>query len=70
VASKVTKSGYWLAAFVPAVALAGFDSQQHRQLGFTYAVYDRELGLQTFASGPGFPFDEDPTCWAAVELAE
>ena len=70
VASKVTKSSYWLAGFVPATALAGFDSQQHRQLGFTYAVYDRELGLQTFASGPGFPFDEDPTCWAVVELAD
>ena len=70
VASRVTKTGYWLAAFVPAVALAGYDPQQHRQIGFTYAVYDRELGLQTFATGPAFPFDEDPTCWAALELAE
>jgi hypothetical protein len=70
VASKVTKGGYWLAAFVPAVALGGYDPHQHRQLGFTYAVFDRELGIQTFATGPGFPFDEDPTCWAAVELAE
>lgn len=68
VASKVSKTGYWLAAFVPAVALAGYDSQQHRQLGFTYAVFDRELGLQTFATGAGFPFTEDPTCWAAIEL--
>jgi hypothetical protein len=70
VASRVTKSGYWLAAFVPAVALGGYDPQQYRQLGFTYAVYDRELGLQTFAAGPAFPFDEDPTCWAALELVE
>ena len=70
VASKVTKSGYWLAAFVPAAALGGYDPHQHRQLGFTYAVFDRELGMQTFASGPAFPFDEDPTCWAAMELAE
>jgi hypothetical protein len=70
VASRVTKSGYWLAAFVPAVALGGYDPQQYRQLGFTYAVYDRELGLQTFAAGPAFPFDEDPTCWAALELSQ
>lgn len=70
VASKVTTGAYTLSAFVPAVALAGYDPQQHRQLGFTYAVYDRELGLQTFATGAGFPFDEDPTCWAAVELVE
>lgn len=70
VATKITKNGYWLAAFVPAVALGGYDPLQHRQLGFTYAVYDRELGLQTFASGPAFPYDEDPTCWAVLELAD
>ena len=70
VASKVKKNGYWLAAFVPAVALGGYDPQQHRQLGFTYAVFDRELGMQTFAAGPAFPFDEDPTCWAVLELVE
>jgi hypothetical protein len=70
VAAKITKSGYWLAAFVPAIALGGYDPHQHRQIGFTYSVYDRELGLQTFASGPAFPFDEDPTCWAALDLIE
>ncbi len=70
VASRITKTGYWLAAFIPAVALAGYDPQQYRQLGFTYAVYDRELGLQTFATGPAFPYDEDPTCWATLELTE
>jgi hypothetical protein len=70
VASKVTKAGYWLAAFIPAIALGGYDPHQHRQLGFTYAVFDRELGIQTFAAGPAFPFDEDPTCWAAVDLVD
>ena len=70
VAAKLTKTGYWLAAFVPAVALGGYDPLQHRQIGFTYAVYDRELGMQTFASGPAFPFDEDPTCWGVLELTE
>jgi hypothetical protein len=68
--SKITKDGYSLAAFVPATALAGFDPIQNRQIGFTYGVYDRELGLQTFATGPAFPFDEDPTCWAALDLME
>jgi len=70
VASRITKNGYWLAALAPAVALGGYDPQQHRQLGFTYAVFDRELGLQTFAAGQAFPFDEDPTCWALVEMVE
>jgi hypothetical protein len=70
VASKVAKSGYWLAGFLPAAALGGYDPHQHRQIGFTYAVFDRELGMQTFATGPAFPFDEDPTCWATVELVD
>lgn len=70
VASRVTKTGYRMAAYVPAVALGGYDPQQQRQLGFTYAVYDRELGLQTFAAGTAFPFDEDPSCWATVDLVE
>jgi hypothetical protein len=69
-ASRVTKTGYWLAGFVPAIALGGYDPHQYRQLGFTYLVYDRELGMQTFASGPAFPFTEDPTCWAALDLVE
>lgn len=68
VASKITKAGYRLAAFVPAVALGGYDPHQHRQLGFTYAIRDRELGMQTFATGPAFPFDEDPSCWATLDL--
>jgi len=70
VAAKIIKGGYRLAAFVPAVALGGYDPHQHRQIGFTYSVYDRELGLQTFATGPAFPFQEDPTCWAVLELVE
>jgi hypothetical protein len=70
VVSRMKKDGYWLAAFVPAVALGGYDPQQYRQLGFTYAIFDRERGLQTFASGPAFPFDEDPTCWAVLDLVE
>ncbi len=68
--SKIRKEGYELAAFVPAVALGGFDPANHRALGFTYAVVDRELGLATFASGPAFPFGEDPSCWATLELAD
>lgn len=68
VISKVKKTGYDLAAFIPAVALGGFDPANHSSLGFTYAVIDRELGLSTFATGPAFPFGEDPSCWATLEL--
>ena len=68
VASKVTKHGYDLAAFIPESALGGFDPANYPRLGFTYAVADRELGLNTFATGTGFPYDEDPSCWATLEL--
>ena len=68
VTSQVKRDGYRLAAFLPAVALGGYDPDQHPRLGFNYAVYDRELGLQTFAAGPGMPYDEDPSCWATLEL--
>lgn len=70
VAAKITKTGYALSTFIPAIALGGYDPLQHRQLGFTYSIYDRELGLQTFATGPAFPFQEDPTCWATLDLVE
>lgn len=68
--SKVTKTGYELSVLIPATALAGFDPANHRSIGFTYAIRDRELGLATFSSGTGFPFDEDPSCWATVEMVE
>ncbi|MCA9259665.1 MAG: hypothetical protein KDA61_10720 [Planctomycetales bacterium] len=68
VRSKVTSKGYKLWAFAPADALGGFDPQQQPKLGFTYAVIDRELGLQTLAMGPEFPYEEDPSCWAEVAL--
>ncbi len=68
ISDKVTGKGYELAAFVPASALAGFDPANQPRLGFTLAVLDRELGLQTFATGAEFPYEEDPTCWAEVEL--
>lgn len=66
--STVKKGGYKLTAFIPAVALGGFDPAQHPRLGFNYAVVDRERGIQTFSAGPGLPFDEDPSCWGTLEL--
>ena len=51
VRSEIGKDGYLLEAFMPAAALTGFDPQEHPRLGFTYAVLDRELGVQTFGVG-------------------
>jgi hypothetical protein len=67
---KVGATGYTLWAFAPATALGGFDPAQQPRLGFTYAVLDRERGLQTFSTGPEFPYEEDPSCWAELWLVE
>jgi hypothetical protein len=63
------KSGYLLEAFLPALALNGYDPDEHRRLGFFYAVRDDELGEQLLSMSPEFPFWEDPTLWSVLELA-
>ena len=68
VQSTVTATGYSLGAFLPAEALTGFDPAEHRRLGFTYALFDREFGRQTFSVGQGYPYDEDPSLWATLEM--
>lgn len=60
--------GYLLEAFIPADALTGFNPSDQPQLGFFYAVTDRELGVQTFSVGPEFPYDEDPSLWGTLDL--
>lgn len=62
--------GYLLEAFVPAAALTGFDPAESPRLGFTYAVVDRELGEQTFSCGGEFPYREDPSLWATLDLVD
>ncbi|MCH2113876.1 MAG: hypothetical protein MK171_03040 [Pirellulales bacterium] len=68
--SQTSEQAYEMSAFVPADALGGFDPAAQPRLGFTYSVIDRERGLQTFSAGAGFPYEEDPSCWAEVHLVE
>ena len=68
--SKSNENWYELSAFAPAEALGGYDPAGQPRLGFTYQVLDRERGLQTFSVGTGFPYDEDPSCWAEAHLVE
>jgi hypothetical protein len=68
--SKVTKTSYELSAFAPAATLGGFDPTGQPRLGFTYAVVDRQRGLQTFSAGAGLPYEEDPSCWAELLLKD
>ena len=61
-------NGYRLEGLIPAAALTGFDPAENPRLGFTYAVVDREIGEQTFNCPTGFPYREDPSLWATLEL--
>ena len=65
-----TKGGYRLEAFLPAAALNGFDPQEHPRLGVYYVVRDQELGDQFLSVNWDFPFSDDPTLWAVMELVK
>ena len=62
------KSGYLMEAFLPLSALNGYDPEEHRRLGFFYAVRDDELGDQLLNVAPEFPYWEDPSLWSVLEL--
>lgn len=64
------KGGYRLEAFIPAAALYGFDPQEHPRLGVSYVVRDQELGDQFLGVNWDFPFAEDPSLWAVLELVK
>jgi hypothetical protein len=62
------KGGYRIEAFLPATVLHGFDPEQNPRLGVFYAVRDAELGEQTLGVNADFPYWEDPSLWAVLEL--
>jgi hypothetical protein len=70
VRSKILKNGYRLEGFIPREALTGFDPSEQPQIGFMYAVIDRELGKQTMTVGEEFPYHSDPSLWSTVDLVE
>ena len=64
------KSGYRIEAFLSANVLAGFDPEQYPRLGVFYAVKDFEKGEQTPGADNNFPFAEDPSLWASLDLVK
>lgn len=64
------KGGYRIEAFLSANVLAGFDPEQYPRLGVFYAVRDFEKGEQTPGADSDFPFAEDPSLWASLELVK
>ena len=65
---RTRAGGYLLETFFPATVLNGYDPEQHPRLGFFYSVRDDELGEQLLTLSPEFPFWEDPSLWAALDL--
>lgn len=68
VATEKRVDGYVMSMFIPAAALTGFNPVDHPRLGFTYSLFDRELGQQYFSVGAEFPFASDPSLWGTLEL--
>ena len=64
------KGGYRVEAFLSANVLAGYDPEQYPRLGVFYAVRDFEKGEQTPGADSDFPFAEDPSLWASVDLVK
>ena len=62
------KGGYRIEAFLGGNVLSSFDPEQSPRLGVYYSVRDFELGEQTPGVSTDFPFDEDPSLWATLEL--
>ena len=61
--------GYVLEGYIPVDALTGYDPAEHSQLGFMFAVYDREMGEYTLSVGGEFPYASDPSLWGRLDLA-
>jgi hypothetical protein len=62
------RTGYIAEVFLPASVLHGWEGEHHPRLGFFYVVRDSERGEQTLGLGPEFPYWEDPSLWALLEL--
>lgn len=66
--ATVRSDGYKMTGWMPASAMTGYDPNEHKRLGFYFAVKDRELGWQTFALTSEYPFQTDPSLWGTLEL--
>ena len=68
--SKVAHSGYRLDVFLPGKVLTGFDPAEHTNLGFHFAISDREYGNSYFLAAPPLPYDQDPSLWGTLTMRE
>ncbi|MDR1963445.1 MAG: hypothetical protein LBQ50_06675 [Planctomycetaceae bacterium] len=66
--NSIGVNGYRLDVWIPSEVLTGYDPKEHPNLGFHFALIDRELGNRFFLIEPPFPHDQDPSLWATLEL--
>jgi hypothetical protein len=64
------KRGYRIEAFLSGKVLTGFDPEQYPRLGVFFAVADFEKGMQTPGADSDFPFADDPSLWASLDLVK
>lgn len=68
VRSTINVDGYRLDVMIPGDQLTGFEPTEHPNLGFHFALTDRELGNRYLLVEPPFPHDQDPSLWGTLEL--
>jgi hypothetical protein len=68
VESKIGADGYILHGAIAAESIPGFDPEEHPEIGFNFAILDRELGTRTLGPGSPMPYTEDPSLWPTLSL--
>ena len=66
--SKVSAGGYRLDVVLPGKVLTGFDPIEYPNLGFHFAVMDKEYGNSYFLVAPPLPHDQDPSLWGTLAM--
>ena len=68
--SKISPEGYRLDVFLPGKILTGFDPAEYPNLGFHFAVMDREYGNSYFLAAPPLPHEQDPSLWGTLAMTD
>ena len=68
--SQVSAEGYQLHVFLPGKILTGFDPDEYPNLGFHFAVMDREYGNNYLLVAPPLPHDQDPSLWGTLTMVK
>ena len=68
--ATVKKTGYKMSCLISEKSMHGWDTNEHRNIGFNFAIVDSEFGWHTLAIGPELPISEDPSLWQTLHLVD